>query len=164
MTFRDLIPWKRETAPARREVEQDPFVAFRHEIDRMFDDFSGSRERGLAPWSHQWTGFEPRVDVIETDTEVKVSAELPGLAAEDVHVTVTRNVLSIKGEKRQEREQKGENWYRTERSYGSFERAISLPQGTDTEQADAAFEKGVLTITFAKTEERQAAKIAVKAK
>ena len=173
MAIRDLIPWKRETAPARQPVVrraagQDPLVTFRHtalrhEIDRLFDDFwAGSR--GLAPWDEAWTEFDPRVDVIETDTEVKVAAELPGLEAEDVRVTVSHNVLSIKGEKKQEREDKGENWYRSERSYGSFERAIPLPQGTDTEQADATFDKGVLTITFAKTKEGQPARIAVKAK
>ena len=164
MAIRDLIPWKRETAPARREdAEQDPFVAFRREADRMFDDFWGPRSRGVTPWGREWTGFDPRVDVIETEDEVKVEAELPGLDAEDVHVTVSRGVLSIKGEKRQEHEESGENWTRTERSYGSFERAIALPRGTDTEQAEAAFDKGVLTITFAKTDEGKR-KIAVKAK
>jgi HSP20 family protein len=163
MAIRDLIPWKRETAPARRDAEQDPFVAFRNEMDRMFDAFwSGSRE--LAPWGGTWAGVDPKVDVTETDTEVKVAAELPGMDAEDVHVTVSHNVLSIKGEKKQEREEKGKNWYRTERSYGAFERAIPLPHGTDTEQAEAAFKKGVLTITFAKTTEGAPAKIQVKAK
>jgi HSP20 family protein len=131
-------------------------------MDRMFDDFWGPRGRGLAPWGREWTGFDPQVDVVETETEVKVEAELPGLEAEDVHVTVSHNVLSIKGEKKEEREEKGKNWYRAERSYGAFERAIPLPQGTDTEQADASFDKGVLTITFAKTGEGRR-KIAVKA-
>jgi HSP20 family protein len=116
----------------------------------------------MAPWSHEWTAFDPKVDVVETEDEVKVEAELPGLDAEDVHVTVTRNVLSIKGKKKQEREEPGENWYRSERSYGAFERSIALPQGTDTEQAKATFEKGVLTITFAKTDEGTPARIAVK--
>ena len=124
----------------------------------------------MTPWSHgaswgrEWSGFDPKVDVIETEDAVKVEAELPGLAAEDVHVTVSRNVLSIKGEKKQEREEKGDNWYRAERSYGAFERAIPLPQGTDTDQADATFDKGVLTVTFCKTEEGRPARIAVKAK
>jgi len=174
MAIRDLIPWKRETAPARREAEQDPFVAFRPEalrlaMDRVFDDFWGPRERWLAPWGHaapwsrEWTAFDPKVDVIETEDEVKVEAELPGLDAEDVHVTVSHNVLSIKGEKKQEHEEKGENWTRTERSYGAFERAVTLPQGTDTEKVEAEFDKGVLTITFAKTGEARR-KIAVKAK
>jgi HSP20 family protein len=163
-----MIPWKREKTPARqpvvrREDEQDPFGAFGREMDRWFDDL-WSRPRGLAPWEEAWVGFDPKVDVVETDTEVKVAAELPGLEAEDVQVTVTQNVLSIQGEKKQEHEAKGKNWYRSERSYGSFQRCISLPQGTDTEQAEAAFDKGVLTITFAKTAESQPAKIAVKAK
>jgi HSP20 family protein len=144
-----------------RREEQDPFVAFGREMDRWFEDF-WSRPRGLAPWGEAWAGFDPKVDVVETDTEVKVAAELPGLEAEDVHVTVTHNVLSIKGEKKQERETEGKNWYRSERSYGSFQRSIALPQGTDAEQAEAAFDRGVLTITFAKTAEGQPAKIAVK--
>jgi HSP20 family protein len=130
----------------------------------MWDEFWGGRERGLAPLSGEWTGFEPKVDVTETEDEVKVAAELPGLDPENVHVTVTRNVLSIKGEKKHEQEEQGENWYRTERSYGSFERAIPLPQGTDTEQVEAAFDKGVLTVTFSKTGDTQSRKIAVKAK
>ena len=168
MAIRDLIPWKREKKPARqpvvrREEEQDPFAAFGREMDRWFDDV-WSRPRGLASWQEAWAGFEPKVDVVETDSEVKVAAELPGLEAEDVNVAVTRNVLSIKGEKKEERETKGKNWYRSERSYGSFQRSISLPQGTDTKQAEAAFDKGVLTITFAKTAEGQPAKIAVKTK
>ena len=169
MAIRDLIPWKRERTPARRrvgavDVQQDPFIAFRNEMDRVFEDFMGPRERWLAPWGREWGGFDPKVDVIETEDEVKVEAELPGLEAKDVHVTVSHNVLSIKGEKRQEHEEKGENWFRTERSYGSFERAISLPQGTDAEQVEATFDKGVLTITFAKTGEAKPARIQVKTK
>jgi HSP20 family protein len=160
MAIRDLIPWRRERLPVRRE-EQDPFWSFRQEMDRMFDRlFEG---RALAPWGEEWTGFAPSVDVVETDDEVKVTAELPGLAAQDVDVTVSHNTLTLKGEKKQEHEEKGENWYRTERSYGSFERAVTLPQGTDTEQAEAAFDKGVLTITFAKTGDGRR-QIAVKAK
>ena len=161
MAMRDLIPWKRERTPARLEVEQDPFLSFRREMDRMFDDFwTGSRS--LSPWGEAWTGFDPKVDVTETDTEVKVAAELPGLQAEDVQLSVSHNVLSIKGEKRQEHEEKGKNWYRSERSYGAFERAIPLPQGTDSEHVDAAFDKGVLTVTFAKTKEGKPARITVK--
>ena len=80
-----------------------------------------------------------------------------------MQVSVSHDVLSIVGEKKQEHEEKSENWYRSERSYGSFQRAISLPQGTDTEQVDASFQKGVLTITFAKTGEEKR-KIAFKVK
>jgi HSP20 family protein len=163
MAIRDLIPWKREKTPARQPVVQreaalDPFEAFRSDMDRMLDRFWGPSE-----WGAEWSSLYPRVDVVETEGEVKVEAELPGLDAEDVQVSVSQNVLSIKGEKKQEREESGKNWYRSERSYGSFQRAISLPQGTDTEQVEATFEKGVLTITFAKTGEGKQAKIVVKA-
>ena len=167
MAIRELVPWRRERSPARQSVERDPFMALHNDarlaFDRMWDEFWGGRERWLAPWSDAWRGFDPKVDVTETEDEVKVAAELPGLGPEDVHVTVTRNVLSIKGEKKHEQEEQGDNWYRTERSYGSFERAISLPQGTDTEQVEAAFDKGVLTVTFGKTGDVPSRKIAVKA-
>ena len=73
-------------------------------------------------------------------------------------------MLSIKGEKKQEREETGKNWYRSERSCGSFERAIPLPQGTDAEKAEAVFDKGLLKITFTKTQEGKPAKITVQAK
>ena len=148
MAIRDLIPWKRERLPVRRE-EQDPFLSFRQEMDRMFDKFFEGR--ALAPWGQEWTGFAPRVDVVETDEEVKVTAELPGLDAEDVDVTVSHNTLTLKGEKSQEPEEKGEGYYRSERFYGSFQRSISLPSTVETGKADAAFDKGVLTITFPKT-------------
>jgi HSP20 family protein len=75
MAIRDLIPWKRERLPVRRE-EQDPFLSFRQEMDRMFDEFFQGGT--LAPWSAEWSGFDPKVDVVETEKEVKVTAELPG--------------------------------------------------------------------------------------
>ena len=148
MAIRDLIPWKRERLPVRRE-EQDLFLSFRQEMDRMFDEFFEGR--ALAPWSQAWSGFAPRVDVVETDEEIKVTAELPGLDAKDVDVTVSHNTLTLKGEKKQEHEETGEGYYRSERSYGSFERSISLPSTVEADKADATFDKGVLTVTFPKT-------------
>jgi len=148
MAIRDLIPWKRERLPVRRE-EQDPFLSFRQEIDHMFDEFFEGR--ALAPWGQEWSGFDPRVDVVETDQEVKVTAELPGLDAQDVDVTLSHNVLTLKGEKKHEHEEKGEGYYRSERSYGSFERSIPLPSTVETAKVDATFDKGVLTVTFPKT-------------
>ena len=88
MAMRDLIPWRRERLPVRRE-EQDPFLAFRQEMDRMFDEFAtGSM---LAPFDKGWPAFEPRVDVVETDQEVKVTAELPGL--DDIALTTNAVLL-----------------------------------------------------------------------
>jgi HSP20 family protein len=161
MAMRDLIPWRRERLPVRREA-QDPFLAFRQEMDRMFDEFAtGSM---LAPFGKEWAAFEPRVDVVETDQEVQVTAELPGLDAEDVDLTLSHNVLTIKGEKKHEHEEKGENYYRAERSYGSFQRSLALPQGVEMDAAQAAFDKGVLTVTFPKTAAEASQKIAVKSK
>jgi HSP20 family protein len=162
MAIRDLIPWKREQVPVRRE-EQDPFRSFRQEMDRMFDEFFEGR--ALAPWGQEWAGFDPKVDVVETDKEIKVTAELPGLDAKDVDVTVSHNTLTLKGEKHQEHEEKGEGYYRSERSYGSFQRSIPLPSTVETDKADAAFSKGVLTISFPKTPAAESKKqITVKAK
>ena len=162
MAIRDLIPWRRERLPVRRE-EQDPFPSFRQEMDRLFDEFFEGR--ALAPWGEEWTGFAPRVDVVETDREVKVTAELPGLDAQDVDVTVSHNTLTLKGEKKQEHEERREGYYRSERSYGSFQRTIALPGNVETDKADAAFDKGVLTVTFPKTAAETGRKqIAVKSK
>ena len=161
MAMRDLIPWRRERLPVRREG-QDPFLSFRQEMDRMFDEFS--RGSLLAPFEGEWGAFDPRVDVVETDQEVQVTAELPGLDAQDVDLTLSHNVLTIKGEKKHEHEEKGENYYRTERSYGSFQRSVALPQGVETDDVEAAFDKGVLTVTFPKTAGEPSSKIAVKRK
>ena len=162
MAIRDLVPWRRERVPVRRE-EQDRFLSFRQEMERMFDEFF---EGGaLAPWEREWTGFAPKVDVVETDDQVKVTAELPGLDAKDVDVTVSHNTLTLKGEKKQEHEEKGEGYYRSERSYGSFQRSVPLPSTVETDKADAAFSKGVLTVTFPKTAAAKDRKqITVKAK
>ena len=107
--------------------------------------------------------FSPRMDVSETDKEIVVSAELPGLADEDIDVSLSLGMLTISGEKKQEKEKKGRNYYHVERSYGSFQRSIPLPAEVDTNQVDAVFKKGVLTVTLPKTGAAQAGKkIAVK--
>jgi HSP20 family protein len=162
MAIADLIPWKRERVPVRRE-EEEPVLSFRREMNRMFDEFF--RGAGLAPFGEEWTTFQPRVDVVETDQEIKVSVELPGLDAKDVDVTVSHNTLTISGEKKEEREEKGENYYRAERSYGSFRRSVPLLRDVEADKADAVFQKGVLTITFPKTAEAKArTQITVKSK
>lgn len=99
------------------------------------------------------TDFTPRVDVKETEKEMTVSVELPGMDEKDVEVLVTNDFLTIKGEKKEEKEETGENYSCTERHYGSFERVISLPDGIDREKVDASFKKGVLHIRLVKTAE-----------
>lgn len=103
--------------------------------------------------------------MVEGDKEMKVSAELPGLDEEDVEVTLANNVLTISGEKKDEKQDRGKNYYRMERSYGSFKRSISVPLEVDTDKVEATFKQGVLTITLPKTAAAQRRKrIAVKTK
>jgi HSP20 family protein len=89
--------------------------------------------------------------VSETDKEIKVSAELPGMDDKDIDVSLTRDALTIKGEKKEEKEDKGKDYYKMERSYGSFTRSIPLPVEVDTDKVQATFKKGVLEITLPKT-------------
>jgi HSP20 family protein len=160
MPISDLIPWKKEKqVPVRRE-EEHPWSAFRGEMNRLFDDFfGGEREGSLVPLSGEWGAFSPQVDVSEAEDEIVVSAELPGLDQEDIDVSLSNGTLLIRGEKREEKEEKGESYYRSERAYGAFRRDIPLPSAVDAEQVDAVFKKGVLTITLPKTEEAKAKKV-----
>jgi HSP20 family protein len=102
------------------------------------------------------------VDITEDEAAFKLSAELPGLAEKDVQVSLSGDTLTIKGEKRQEREEKEKNYYLSERSYGEFQRAFILPEGVDREKIGAAFTNGVLTVTLPKTQQMPPKKIEVK--
>lgn len=156
MAITDLIPWKRKEAEGEpeggaMEVRQDPFLSLQQQMNQMFDEFF--RGTGLEPFGatrERWDLFSPRVDVTETDKEVRVSAELPGLDEEEIEVSLSRGTLTIRGEKRRAHEEKGRTYYRAERSYGAFRRAIPLPGAVDTDRADAQFRKGVLTVTLPK--------------
>ena len=151
----------------RREWEY-PFGSFQREMNKLFDDFFGGFD--LSPWAplerRAATAFNPRVDVSETGKEIKVSVELPGMDEKDIDVSLTRDTLTIKGEKKEEKEEKGEGYYRAERSYGSFTRSIPLPVEVDTDKVQAAFKKGVLDITLPKSAKaiQETKKIPVKSK
>ncbi len=157
MSIKDLVPRiGRKPLPVRQE-DADPFRDFQRQMNRLFDDFFGGfplaeRETG-AGWAP--AAFTPRVDVSETDTEVKVSAELPGMDEKDITVELQDDVLTLRGEKKSAQEEKGKNWYRREQSWGSFQRAIELPAGVDAGKAKAQFKKGVLTFTAPKRPEEQ---------
>jgi HSP20 family protein len=128
-------------------------------MNRMFDDFY--RGFDLVPfgrWGEGWDVYSPRVDVSETDGKIVVSAELPGMESEDIDISLSEDVLTISGEKRQEKEENGKDYYRTECMYGSFERAIRLPDEVKADEVDATFDKGVLTVTLPKTAEAQTTK------
>ena len=139
--------------PAPRYV--DPFSAMRAEMDRVFDSFLG-RDVGRFPSLWRENGSEivvPRIDVRETDGEIVVEAELPGMDQKDVNVTLRDGVLTIKGEKKSERDEKQADYHLTERSYGSFERSFRLADDVDDEKIKAAFDKGVLKVSMPKRPE-----------
>lgn len=156
MNIKSLVRRNREDLPATRRPENDLF-SLQRDVNRLFDEFFG--DFGLAPFrslEERLPSFSPRVDVSETDAEVKVTAELPGLDEKDIEVTLEDEALTIKGEKKDEREEKTEQSYHIERTYGSFHRVIPLPAQVETGKVKAGFKKGVLTITLPKTAPQKA--------
>jgi HSP20 family protein len=146
--------------PARSETDfgREPFAALRRELDRLFDDFGA----GALP---SWNGngqFLPEADYAETDKDIVVTAELPGVDEKDVEVTLNDDVLTIRGEKRSQRDEKNERYQLAERSYGSFERSMSVPRGIDADKIKATFDKGVLKVTLPKPAELQAQRHQIK--
>jgi HSP20 family protein len=159
----DLTPWRPSRSLSR--AGGDPFADFRQQMDRLFEDFFGPVEGRALPESAA-PALAPRLDVAETDNAYEISVELPGVEEKDLEVSVNDGVLSIKGEKRAESEEKKKNYHRIERSYGSFERRLQLPAEVDAEKIGADFSNGLLTVTVPKTEaaKAQARKIAIKSK
>lgn len=152
--FKSLVPWRnnKSQVPATREDFFDPFVTFRREMDRMFDDFFGGT---LRPAHAGWQAITPAVDIDETDKEMVVTAELPGVNEKDVEVNLAGDILTIKGEKKAEHEQKNGDSYYMERRFGSFSRSVRLPFEVKDEKVDAKFKDGVLTIHLPKPAELQ---------
>ncbi|MEA3387885.1 Hsp20/alpha crystallin family protein [Sphingobium naphthae] len=151
MAMRDLIPWRRQETSAPtlfREEERSPLVQFRREMDRLFDDFfraplfGGSNLQG-AGW--------PSLEVKESEDQVTITAELPGLSEKDVELTVHDGVLTLRGEKKSEHQDKDRGW--SERYYGRFERSIALPDGADEAKCEADFRDGVLSVRMPRSRE-----------
>ena len=170
MPITDLIPWKKKE-PVQQESqdsprdEEYPLLTFQQEVNRLFDDFfRGAALEPFGALDERWTLFSPRVDVVETDAEITVSAELPGLDDKDIEVSLSRGQLTISGEKRQEKEQRGRNYYRSERSFGSFRRSIPLPGEVLTDKVDAVFKNGVLTVTLPKKRDKARKRITIKSR
>jgi HSP20 family protein len=160
---RSLSPWQ-------------PFESLRQEIDRLFDDvtrgFAGLPSyRRLAdfgpswPWESTTSVAVPAVDVAEKEKEYQITAELPGLDESNVQVTLVDDVLTITGEKQEEKEEKDKNYHLSERRYGSFQRSFQLPPGIDQGKIEANFRNGVLTVLLPKAPDAQTKtkKIAIKA-
>ena len=159
--FRTLMPFAGRSEPAR---SADPFGFFQREMNRLFDD--AFRAYPVSPATGNGGSFmAPSVDVKETDKTIEIEAELPGMAEKDIHVSLENDVLTIKGEKRLEKEESKKDYHISERSYGSFMRALELPAGIDADKVTAKYENGVLKVTLPKPADAKAkAKtIAVKA-
>jgi HSP20 family protein len=144
----ELTPWRRSGAlsPVWREM------------DDVFNRFF--RDMPLAERAWQWN---PEVDISETDGNVMVKAELPGMEAKDIDIDVTGDMLTLRGEKKIEEEKKEERYYCRERHYGSFQRSFMLPTGVEGDKVDARFKNGVLTINIPKSKESKQKKIEIKA-
>ena len=152
MANRSMVPWGRKR-DSEMEVrrEQDPFLRMQDEMNRMFDSFF-ERPFGLSRLN-DWEGFDPSVDVYETDKEIKVDVELPGMDEKEIDITVGNDVLTISGKRESEETQKGKSFYRHERSFGSFRRSIELPEEVDEDRIDATYSKGILKIVLPKSEQ-----------
>jgi HSP20 family protein len=134
-------------------------LSMREEMNRLFDNFfTGWPERRKGLLEGEWA---PSIDVAETDEEIVVTAELPGIKQDDVDITIADDVLTLKGEKKEEKEVKKKDYHRIERSYGSFQRSISLPTGVKAGEAKAKYKDGVLQVTIPKAEETKPKQIKI---
>jgi HSP20 family protein len=159
----NLIPWRNKQQEGRGG-ELSPLVALRGEMDRLFESFF--REPfGAVDWPLLGGAkFSPAIDVSENDKELTVRAELPGIDPKELEVTVTGNQLVISGEKKEQEEEEGKDFHRSETRYGSFRRGVPLPDGVDTENVDAQYANGVLTLRLQKTAPAATKRIEVKTK
>ncbi len=165
MMLKDLLPTKWFSSEKKVPVQQetaDPVYTLQRNMDRVFDDFF--HNFGMTRFGEFGAPFQPRVDVEEADDKYTVSAELPGLSENEVEVNLTKNVLTLRGEKKHEHEQKTGNYYYTERSYGTFYREIPFDVEVEADQVAATFKNGVLTVTLPKSAKAHQARkrIAVK--
>lgn len=138
-----------------RLVQASPVSGPFAEMDRLFDSFFNGARANTAAW---WT---PAVDLAETENELVLTADLPGLNEDDIQIEVKDGVLSISGERRDEREQVEGDFRRVERHFGRFSRAVRLPRGTDPEKVTAKFDRGVLEVRVAKPELARAHRIPI---
>ena len=148
MALRDLIAWGRDqpSVPSRRGEEVSPFLTLHREMNRLFDDvFNTFGAPSLLGRMPAW----PSIEVVQSEKDVRISAELPGLDEKNVEVLVDDDVLTIRGEKRSETEDQERRF--SERYYGRFERVIPLPFAVKEDKVEASFNNGVLTITLPKS-------------
>jgi HSP20 family protein len=145
-------------------VRWEPFrelSSLQTEMNRLFNAaFEGSGGGSPAAAARRWT---PAMDLLETDEQFVLRADLPGLSEDDVSIELEDNILTVSGERKAEHEEKREGFYRMERSYGAFSRSLTLPKGVDPEAVTAAFDRGVLEVRVPKPEQRKPRRISISA-
>lgn len=153
-----LTRWQPYSNMQRRGDLFGDLTHIQQEMNRFFDEFFGENRRGLA--DGVWL---PAVDVSENNDEFVVRAELPGMSHEDIEINIQENILTLKGEKKQEHKEEQENFHRLERSYGAFTRSFTLPANVKADDIKANFKNGVLEVAIPKAEEAKPKKIAISA-
>lgn len=168
LAINGLIPWRSKEREVTREDDSGSALSrFHSEVDRLFERFfdeplwGGSR---FSPDFGSWSGWSPSIDVTESESEITVRAEIPGVDPKDFDISVSGGTLTISGVKKEQSEESQGNRYRTERRFGSFRRSLALPQSVDTEKIEAEYDRGVLTVHLAKSEEAVTRRIPVSLK
>ena len=164
------LPVTVDKTKSDRPIEWHPFTDLRRQIDRLFDDARWPSGRTVFDVEPFWRGElswgkAPAVDVAQRENGYEVTAELPGLDAGNIEVTYADGVLTIKGEKQDQKKEEKKDYYLSERRYGSFQRSFSMPNGIDADKIAATFKNGILTVSLPKTVEAQKSekKITIKA-
>lgn len=162
MKWANLIPWraKQQGNGDREHAWLSPVEQFHSEVDRLFDRFFSDDWRTPALWP-EWENWSPSLDVTETDNEVTIRAELPGVDPKDLDISVTGELLTLSGQKKQTTERKDKNVYHSECRYGSFRRSIPLPAEVKADDVTAEYKNGVLSIRLKKESAGQTKRIPV---
>jgi len=149
-----LIPWRRERRGGLLDLQ--------NRINGMFEDlFRGS---WLTPWAEEQVQWLPTLNVSESDEAVRVTAELPGVNPKEVDISISDDLLTMRGEKKAEKEESDSDYHRIERSYGAFSRTVRLPAVIDADKVEATFKDGILTINLPKREEAKTRRVKVEIK
>jgi len=159
-----LVPWRNKASGGEGDEDRPGFALgrFRSEMDQLFERFFGRPWGAMEAGLGALTAWAPSLDVSETDTAITVRAEVPGVDPKELEITVAGQMLTLAGEKKETSEEKGEDFYRSERRFGSFRRTVQLPTPVDTERIKAEHKNGVVLIQLEKDRSAVAKRIPVK--